>query len=251
MSRGEMNQGVDAAALDPGWSLLNKLAGAAALITVALIPIQIVVFIAIPPPGFQPTSSTVAGWFALLHNHRFLGLLDLDLILIIDQVLAIPIALALYVVLRKVNHSLMAIATAFSLVAIAAYLAANGAFSMLSLSEQYAAATTEAQRSLVLAAGLAVFSTHTGTAFQVSYILGSIALLITSLVILRGNVFTRVTASMGILSSVIGLGLFVPKIGIFLSFVSVPFLMIWDILIARKFFQLARSGSAKFSADNG
>jgi hypothetical protein len=61
--------------------------------------------------------------------------------------------LALYGALRRANQSAMVVATASGLVGIAVTFASNQAFSMLSLSNQYAAATTEGQRSMLLAAG--------------------------------------------------------------------------------------------------
>lgn len=50
--------------------------------------------------------------------------------------------LALYVVLRKVNNSGMAIAFTLALPGIAILFASNNPFSMLSLSREFAAATT-------------------------------------------------------------------------------------------------------------
>jgi hypothetical protein len=50
-------------------------------------------------------------------------------------------------------ESAMAIATASGLVGIAVYFASNHAFSMLSLGDQYATATTDVQRSMLLAVG--------------------------------------------------------------------------------------------------
>ncbi|HMD98122.1 MAG TPA: hypothetical protein VKM93_12445 [Terriglobia bacterium] len=224
---------------DSRWNSLYLVAGTAALITVLFIPIQIIVFIVWPPPGYDPTPGTVTGWFALLHNHRLLGLVDLDLLLIVDEVLAVPILLALYVALRRAGESVMALSTALAFVAIAAFFASNTTFSMLSLSSQYAAATTDAQRSLYLAAGQAMMALYSGTAFQVSYILGSVTIVMTSAVMLRSRIFGKATAYVGIAASVIGLGLYVPKIGLYLSVGSVPFWAIWNILIARRFFQLA------------
>jgi hypothetical protein len=234
----DLNQVTDAEPADSRWNWLYKLAGAGALLTVGLLPIQIIVFIAWPPPGFQPTSGTVISYFTFLHSHKPLGLIDLDLLLIVDQILAIPIALALYVILRRASESFMLLATALSLVAITTYLASNTNFSMLSLSARYAAGTSEAERSLFVAAGLAMMAIYAGTAFRVSYILGSIAMIIVAAVMLRSNIFSRLIAWVGILASVIGLGLYVPKIGLYLAFLSVPFLAIWNILIARRLFQL-------------
>ena len=58
---------------------------------------------------------------------------------------------------------------------------------MLSFSTQYAAATTDAQRSLFEASGQAMLAIYQGTAFDVNYILGAVATLIISVVMLRSN----------------------------------------------------------------
>jgi hypothetical protein len=80
-----------------------------------------------------------------------------------------------------------------------------------------------------------------GTAFNVSYIISAIALLIVSVIMVRSSIFSKVTAYMGILASLL---MFVPptagSIGVFLSLISLIPTAIWLILIARKFFQLGR-----------
>src|SRR3712207_1578978 len=140
------------------------------LITAVLIPLQIIVFIAWPPP----LEGSVTDWFRLFQDNWLLGLLSLDLLLLVDYVLLVPIVLALYVALRQISASLMAVATALYFVAIAAYFASNTAFEMLSLSDQYAAATTDAQRAMYRVAGQTMLATFEGTAFQVSYVLASV-----------------------------------------------------------------------------
>jgi hypothetical protein len=216
------------------WKPLYRVGGVAALITAVLIPVQIVVFVAWPPPLEGPAID----WFTLFQENWLLGLMRLDLLLMVDYVLLVPIVLALYVALRRINASLMAVATALYFVAIAAYFASNTAFEMLSLSGQYAAATTDAQRSVYLAAGQAMLATFKGTAFQVSYVLASVAGVIIGAVMLRSDIFGRVAAYALIVGDVIGLGLYVPTIGIFLSVISVPVLWVWYVLIGRKLIQL-------------
>ena len=93
--------------------------------------------------GHTPPS-TVIDWFTLLQNNRLLGLSLLNLFDIVDYALVGLMFLALYVALRRANGSYMAIATILGFVGIAVYFASNTAFSMLSLSDQYAAATTDA-----------------------------------------------------------------------------------------------------------
>ena len=226
-----------AKAADSAWKGLYKVGGAAALLSVVFLPIQIFVCLMSPPPD------TVVGWFTLLQSNRLVGLIDLDLLLMVDQVLAILIFIALYVALRRTNESLMGIALAFSLVSAALFIASNPAFAMLSLSDQYAAAGTEAQRAMFLTAGQAVLVTWQGSAFQASYILGSMAPIIISVVMLqsRATAFGKSTAYMGILANVIALGLYVPKIGVYISIFSVVLLWIWYILIARRLFQLGHA----------
>lgn len=83
------------------WHALYLTAAIAALITVALFLFQILAFFIWPPPA------TVAGHFALLQSRPIVGLICLDFLIIVDEVLAIPLFLALYVSLRRVHESLM------------------------------------------------------------------------------------------------------------------------------------------------
>jgi hypothetical protein len=116
-----------------------------------------------------------------------LGLLGLDLVLMIDYVLFIPIVLALYVVLRPVHAAWAAIGTALFGVAIAGYFASNTSLEMLSLSRGYADAGTTAQKAVYLAAGQAMLATFQGTAFYVSYVLGSLAGVLVGMAMLKSQ----------------------------------------------------------------
>ena len=106
------------------WHYLYRTAAIAALITVALFLFQIVAFFVWPPP------STVADHFALLHSRTFVGLVSLGFLIIIDEVLAIPLFLALYLSLCRVHESLMLIATALSAASIVCILIATPALNM-------------------------------------------------------------------------------------------------------------------------
>ena len=218
--------------LDTRWNWLYKVGGAAALFGVAIIPAQLAIFIAWGQPG------TALGWFTLFQENELAGLLAFEFLFVVNAALGISTTLALYIALRRVNESLMAIALALGLVEAIALIMARPALEMLSLSNQYAGATTDAQRAMFLAAGEAMLATFNGTAFHVSYNIFSIFLLIVSLVMLRSNIFGRVTAAMGILAAILNWGLYVPEIGIFLSILSIVPLAIWNVLIARRLFQL-------------
>jgi len=220
---------------DPKWKWLYKIGGAAALLSVVFFPIQILVFIISPPP------TTVTGWFTLFQNNRLIGLLDLDLLLVVDQVLAALMFIALYAALRRVSESFLVIGTTLALFSTVLFISANPAFAMLSLSDQFAAAATAAQRAALLSAGQTLLVIWQGTAFHTSYIIGSIGTIIIPAVMLRSRVFGKAAGYLGILANVIALGLYVPKIGVYISVFSVVFLWIWYILIARGLFNLGQS----------
>jgi hypothetical protein len=201
---------------------------------------------------------TVSNWFALLQSNRLLGLAYLNIFDIVNYALVGLMFLALYVVLRRANKSYMAIATALGFLGIAVYFASNTAFSMLSLSDQYAGATTEAQRTLLLAAGEAMLAinrfsdpgSHPGTGGYISLLLIAAAGMITSVVMLRSDVFNRATAYVGILASAFDLAYgityaLVPTVDSeLLAILLIPaaglLLMIWHIMVGWRLYRLGR-----------
>jgi hypothetical protein len=73
--------------------------------------------------------------------------------------------------------------------------------SLMTLSDQYAIATTEAERVRLLAAGETLGSLGTATPQTVGFFFMSIGVLIISIVMLQEKVFNKVTAWFGILAS--------------------------------------------------
>jgi hypothetical protein len=229
---------------DANWSTLYVIAGVAALLAVALIPLQIIVYAVWGIP------ETAIECFTLFQVSKLIGLLVLELPYLISNILSIPIFLALYVALRYGNESFMAMATAMGLISIAIVFSARPTFDMLYLSNQYWVATTEAQRAILLAAGEAKLALVEGTAQQAHYFLGSLSYLLVSIVMLRSEVFSKLTAYLGIFANVLVFGLYLPTIGIYLSILSVfPFLALWVILIGRRFLQLGSLNTVKIRSN--
>jgi predicted tellurium resistance membrane protein TerC len=96
-----------------------------------MIPIQVLVFAISFPP------ETVEGWFQLYHENWLLGLIHMDLLFAIDNVIIVIMYLSFYITLRQRNRSLMTIAIVLGLLRIASYFSSNTAFEMLSVSKQY------------------------------------------------------------------------------------------------------------------
>jgi Domain of unknown function (DUF4386) len=219
-----------------------RIAGAAAVAVVVIAVLQAPIFILYP----QPT--TVMGHFTQFQSNKFLGLLDLDLMLMLGEAVSVLVLLGLYVALRRVSPSAMTVAVGLGLAGIALYFAVNPTFSMLYLSDQYAAATTDAQRAAFLAAGEALWANYNGTAFGLFFILTGAADLVIAAVMLRSGVFSRTTAYVGF---VLGAMLLVPPLPVLgtvplvLSYVVIVPSVIWEVLLARRFFQLASGAAAQ------
>lgn len=221
---------------DTQWHWIFKLGSIVAVVGVLIIPIQIMVFAISPPP------TIVSEWFALFQKSPLLGLLNMDLLYLINNILLIPIYLALYAALKPAGEAIVLTALILGLVGIAVYFSSNPAFEMLALSNQYGVATTEAQQSILLAAGQALIVQIKGTAFLVYYVLNAISLLLFATVMLRSSRFGRHTAYAGISAGILML---VPSnvgtIGLLFAFLSLFPWAVFSILIARRLFQLGRS----------
>jgi hypothetical protein len=225
------------------WTALYRTGAVAALMSAVVIPVQVAVFLVWPPP----VDGTVVDWFTLLREHRLAGLVDLDLLLVVDNVLLIPILLALGVALWRASPSTVVIATALGFVGITMYIASNPAIQMAALSDRYATATTDAEATR--AAGRAMLAGWQGTAFHTAYLLGSLAGVLFGVAMLRGRAFSRPTGWLAVVANTVALGLYVPRVGVFIAVFSVLFLEVWYILIARRLHRLGRGGVADPDAD--
>jgi hypothetical protein len=199
-----------------------------------------------------PLPSTVTGYFTLLQSNRLIGLVDLYLLEFIAYSLFVPMFLAIYAVLRRFNEGYMTLAISLAIIGIAVFLATNNPFSMLSLSDQYAAATTDAQRSVFVAAGQAVLASTNQRAisgFNTGFLLLSVAGLIVSAVMLRRQTFSKATAYVGILAFTVSLADYVriaviPSMTLLLLIIAIAsglLLLVWLVLIAKNLLQLKQS----------
>ena len=218
------------------WKPLYNTGGIALVAMAVIIIIQMLVFMTAPPPY----EGSALDWFELFRANHLIGLLNFELLMVVYVLLSLVPTLALSVLHREASPSFVVIYLALSLVGVISFIVARPAFEMLSISSGYAAATTDMQRAAFLAAGETLLATFHGMAFQVSYVLGSLSGLIISLIMLKTNIFGRTTAWLRIASSVCDFGLYVPVVGLYISLFSVFFLLAWNILVARRLFQLAR-----------
>lgn len=215
---------------------IYRIAAGAALINVVLIAIQIVVYAISPPP------SEVTAWYALLQTQPVLGLMNLDLLLLVNIVLLIPIYLALFLVLQEQSLSVSLLAMIVGLVGLAGYFSSNTALEMLRLSGDYAAATGE--RRLVLeSAGEALVVKYFGTAFVSYYLMNALPLLLFGWVMRDSDAFGNWTLYTLLASGVLML---IPPafgtVGMVFSFSSLFPWVIFSVLVARDFWRMGHQG---------
>ena len=227
---------------ESAWKGLCKIGGVAALILIVYSIVTMIVLIIL---GGQP--STAEETFTLLQNNRVVGLLRLDLLTIIVMPLYYLLFTGIYVALRRTNGAYAALATALAFIGVTLFLATPSVFSMTYLSDQYAAAATDAQKSLFLAAGETIIASdmwHSTGAIMGGILLQSAGVFI-SVVMLQSKVFSRLTAYVGILTHGLDLahiliGLFVPGVGVILMAVAGPLYLWWFPLVGRRLYQLGR-----------
>jgi hypothetical protein len=187
--------------VDTSWKGLYRWGGVSAMLVgvLALIGITIAAGLGVPPSS---TGEGILKWFGgqTTHAYTFYGLT------IVMDILIVPVVLALYLALKGVNKNAMLSGAGFGGLAVALDLGVNTItwITLATLSQSYAAATSDVQRAAFVAAadyGVGITSVG-GTVFSAAIF--SIWPLITSVVMLKG-VFGRVTGYVGILASIAGL----------------------------------------------
>jgi len=215
------------------WRGLVVVGAWAALASVALIVVQIVVFVVWPPP------ETTVGFFELLVDSPVLGLLSLDALYVLSNLLAYLIYLALAVALWRVSRSAVVVALAFGTLGMAAYMASPRPVEMLALAQAHASAGPAEQVALI-AAGDGMVATWTGTAFDVYYFFNLVTLLVLAVLMYRSAVFTRATAGWGLVAAVL---MAVPSnfgvVGMAFALASLVPWTVFAVLVARRLLRLA------------
>jgi hypothetical protein len=176
------------------WKGLVVTGAWAALASVALIVIQIGIYVVWPPP------TTTVGFFEVLVTNPVRGLLALDLLYIVSNLLAFLVYLALAVALWRVSRSGVVVALAFGVLGMAAYMASPRPLEMLALAQAHSVADRAEQVALV-AAGDGMLATWMGTAFDIYYFFNLVTLLIFAVLMYRSAVFTRGTAVWGLVAA--------------------------------------------------
>jgi len=186
----------------------------------------------------------------MLQEDRIEAILRLDFPSLIQMSLFPITVFGIYAALRQTHRAYAALTVALVIIGILAILATHSGFSIIRLSDQYAAATTMAQRERLLAAAEAVIASdmwHSTGGFMAGlFWQGGLAFI--SMVMLRSKRFSRATAIAGLLANGLDcvhvlVGLFSPSLATVLLYAAGPFYLIWCPLLGRDLIKLGRSAS--------
>jgi len=226
---------------DSRYKGLYTAAAVAALVQLGCVLMTLIVVSSL---GGEP--STPNEYFTVLQEDRLAGILRLDLASMINVSLFSVTIFAVYAALRR-DKIYAALATALVFVGVALALSTHSAFSMIYLNDQYAAATTAAQREQLTAAAQAVIATdwwHSTGGFMAGLFLqGGTAFI--SILMLRGKRFSKWTAYAGLLSNGLDfvhvlVGLVAPDAGNFVLAIGGMFYLLWYPLLGWDFYRLRR-----------
>jgi hypothetical protein len=184
----------------------------------------------------------------MLEENAFAGLLRLDLLTVaVYMPLFYLVFLGLYAALKTTHRASASVAALLGYAGVTLFLATPSVFSWLALSDKFAAATDETQRTLLLAAGEAILASDMwhGTGATIGSILIQVATTLISIAMLSSRSFAKSTAYVGIATHGLDLahlliGFFLPAVGVILIQIAGTLYLIWFPLLARDFFRLSR-----------
>lgn len=249
MFQSKQNQHTNVETVGSSWKSLYGIGGVAALMQFVF---TLIIIIVASTLGMKPT--TADEYFTLFQNDRFAGILRDDFSSLIIIALYLVTFLGLYHALKRVNNAYTTFSTVITFVAVTTCFATHSGFSLLHLSDQFALATTDVQRSQILTAGETIIASdmwNSTAGFMAGILLQGAGVLI-SFIMLRSNKFSKFTAYAGILANGFDLvqhiiSPFAPSIGSILMMIAGPFYLIWFPLLGRDLYKLGRTKSKSIS----
>lgn len=221
------------------WSGLLVTGAWVALVSVALIVVQVGIYVVWPPP------ETTVELFEVLLDNPVRGVLALDALYVVSNLLAFLLYLALAVVLWRVSRSAVVVALGFGVLGMAAYMASPRPVEMLTLARAYGEAGP-AERVALVATGDGMLATWMGTAFDVYYFFNLVTLLVLAVLMYRSSLFNRATAVWGLVAAAL---MAVPSnfgtVGLVLAMASLVPWAVFAVLVARRLLELARPLSSR------
>ena len=235
-------QNISLEVADPGGKWIYRVGGISALVLGIgyLLTIPMTIFSAggFPPPGTEARlaffTEHAAGWWAV------------TALMIFTDLLYVPVFLALYQALKGINNYMMLLALACAGLFVALDLAVTWTAysSLITLGGNYAAATSDAQRAVIVAAAGYPSAINDSPLLGIyATLIPATGLLLASLVMRKG-IFNKALAYLGIVAGICGILAGVGPIVLgaldIAQYINAGLAMIWFFVVGRKIDQLSR-----------
>ncbi|MBN1122855.1 MAG: DUF4386 family protein [Anaerolineae bacterium] len=230
--------------VDTGWRKMIRVGGISSWMQLGCV---IGMTIALAALGMRPETAEEA--FTIFQSSKLVGLLRDDLFSLLIVAFYLGTFTGIYAVYRKTSHqAYVTLLTVLVFITVILTFANHSAFSLMHLSDQYAAATSEAQRSQLIAAGEAVFASNIW--YSTGAYIGGILLqgsgILISVLMLRHKGISKVTAIAGIIANAGDLAQhllspFAPSIAGTIGMFGFPFYLVWFPMLGLNLLKLGRT----------
>ena len=184
------------------WKIIYKIGVVTTIIVLCGITLDIIVG-NITGGNLTALPKTAIERFSQFKDYPLLGLYNLDLLNIINQIILIPSIFALYAAHRETNKPSALLSLILFLVGTTIFVTNNTALTMLDLSQKYYDAASQEQRMLLAGAGEAMLAkgSHGNLGVFIGFALPTFANALMSCVMLKGNIFSRANSYIGIIGN--------------------------------------------------
>ncbi|MFO7669845.1 MAG: hypothetical protein R6W31_09325 [Bacteroidales bacterium] len=235
--------------LNEKWEGIYRIGAIATILVLAGIVLDMVVG-TITGGNVAELPHTAVERFNQFRETPLLGLYNLDLLNVINQIILIPSIFALYAAHRETAGPSALLSLILFLVGSTIFVCGNTSLTMLDLSHKYFEAGQEEQKLLIAAAGEAMLAkgSHGSFGVFIGFVLPTIANVLMSGVMLKGRVFSRLTSIIGLTGNslmviYIVLVTFCPAVEQMALAFAMPgglLVMVWMIMYTIRLFKMSR-----------
>lgn len=187
---------------DKQWKNIYKIGAVTTIIVLCGIILDMIVG-SVTGGNVAELPQTAIERFNQFKENGLLGLYNMDLLNIVNQIVLIPSIFALYAAHRNTKNPLALLSLIIFLVGTTIFVTSNTALTMLDLSHKYFDADSDEQRLLYAAAGEAMLTkgAHGSLGVFIGFVLPTLAIALMSGVMLSAKIFSRLTSYFGLIGN--------------------------------------------------
>lgn len=185
--------------IDQQWKLFYRIG--AISVFLAVITMLSEIFLTTLPDGARVQLS-ISEIYEMYNRNWFMAMRNMGLMNIIATSLMIPVFFALYGLHRETTHVLAGISLITGIISYIIFMSDNVSFAFLELARKFITTATEAENTVLIAAGEALFAkgaSHTPGTFP-GFFWGELAGILFSIVIIKGKQMRKLAGIIGIIA---------------------------------------------------